>query len=115
MIEIYHNPRCRKSREALKLLESKKIEHQVVLYLDTALTENQLTNLINKLGMTPAQIVRKNEALWKDQFKDKDLSSKAIIKAMVENPKLIERPIIVNAERAVIGRPAENILTLLKN
>lgn len=113
MIDIYHNPRCRKSREALQLLESKKIEHQVVLYLDKPLNFEELSDLIEKLQINPLDLVRKNESIWKEQFKSENLSPNEIIKAMVQHPILIERPIIARGENAVIGRPAEKILTLL--
>lgn len=113
MMQIYHNPRCRKSREALQLLESKNIAPEVVLYLDKAPTAEELKTILKKLGMEPMDLVRTQEAIWKSDFNGKKLSNEAIIQAMVQHPKLIERPIIINGNKAVIGRPVENILTLL--
>ncbi|TPV32422.1 arsenate reductase (glutaredoxin) [Paucihalobacter ruber] len=113
MIEIYHNPRCRKSREALKLLESKGIEHQTILYLDQTLNTEELKALLEKLKINAEELVRKNESIWKEQFKAHALTEDDIVEAMVKHPKLIERPIVVNGNRAVIGRPAENILTII--
>lgn len=113
MIEIYHNPRCRKSREALQLLESKGIEHQTILYLDQTLNTEELKALLNKLKIKAEELVRKNESIWKEQYKGQTLTEDDIILAMVNHPKLIERPIVVNDYRAVIGRPAENILTII--
>lgn len=113
MITIYHNPRCRKSREGLAILEASGQEFKVIKYLDETPSEKELGELIKKLGITPSELLRKNEAVWKTQFKDKTLSDAAIIKAMVAHPKLIERPIVVKGEKAVIGRPPEKISTLL--
>lgn len=113
MIDIYHNPRCRKSREALQLLEQKEIEHRVILYLEQPITANELKALLNKLNIKAEALVRKNEAIWKEQFKGKTLSEDELITAMINNPKLIERPIVVKGNLAVIARPAENLLTLL--
>ncbi|GAB1309356.1 arsenate reductase (glutaredoxin) [Urechidicola sp. KH5] len=109
MVKIYHNPRCRKSREGVAYLEAKKIEFETVLYLTTPPTPSELTDIINKLGISPKNLVRKSEAIWKENFKGKELSDSQIIEAMVINPKLIERPIIIIGDKAVIGRPAEAI------
>lgn len=113
MIKIYHNNRCSKSRSGLKLLEDSGKEFQVVNYLETVPTEKELKKIISLLEIKPIDLVRKNEAIWKDNFKDRNLSDNEIITAMAENPKLIERPIIVNGNKAVIGRPTENILTII--
>jgi arsenate reductase len=113
MIEIYHNPRCRKSREALQMLESKGIKHQTILYLDKTLNNEELKALLEKLKIKAEELVRKNESIWKDQYKGQTLTEDDIIAAMVTHPKLIERPIVVNGNRAVIARPAENILTII--
>ena len=109
MITIYHNSRCSKSRAGVEYLENKGKEFDVVKYLDENLTENELKDLIKKLGIKPIELVRKNEAIWKENYKDQNLSDAEIIKAMVENPKLIERPIVVNGDKAVIARPTEKI------
>ena len=113
MIDIYHNPRCRKSREALQLLEQKEIEHRVILYLEQPITAKELKVLLNKLNIKAEALIRKNEAVWKEQFKGKTLSEDDLITAMIDNPKLIERPVVVKGNQAVIARPAENLLTLL--
>jgi len=113
MVEIYHNPRCRKSREALQLLETRGIEHSIILYLDQTLSAEELKALLKKLKISADKLVRKNETIWKEQFKAQILTESNIITAMVKYPKLIERPIVVNGNHAVIGRPAEHILTIL--
>ena len=113
MIKIYHNSRCSKSRQGLAILENSKKEFQIVKYLEDLPSEKELTDIINILGITPIQLVRKTEKIWKEKFKGKELSDQEIIKAMVENPKLIERPIVINNNKAVIGRPPEDILTII--
>lgn len=113
LVTIYHNPRCRKSREALQILNDKHIQPTIVEYLKTTLDKNQLTKLVSKLAISPIDLVRTNEAIWKDQFKGKQLSDNDIIAAMVENPKLIERPIVVIDEKAVIARPPELVLEII--
>lgn len=113
MIKIYHNPRCRKSREGLTLLENSGKDFEVIKYLETPITDSQLSDVIENLGISPIDLVRKNEAIWKSDYKGKDLTDSEIIKAMIENPKLIERPIVINGNKAVVGRPPENILTII--
>ncbi len=113
MIKIYHNPRCSKSREGLAVLENSKKEFEIVKYLDAVPSKDELTEIIRLLGISPMQLVRKNEKIWKENFKGKELSDAEIIITMIENPKLIERPIIINNKKAVIGRPSENILTII--
>ncbi|WP_158838480.1 arsenate reductase (glutaredoxin) [Polaribacter sp. L3A8] len=113
MIKIYHNPRCSKSRQGLEVLENSKKEFEVVKYLEEIPSEKELTEIIKLLGITPIQLVRKTEKIWKEEFKGKELSDTDIIKAMIENPKLIERPIVINGNKAVIGRPTEAILTVI--
>ena len=113
MIKIYHNPRCSKSRQGLELLEKSNKDFEVVKYLETIPTKSELKEIINLLGIKPMDLVRKNEAIWKEIYKNKDLSDSDIIKAMIKNPKLIERPIIINDDKAVIGRPTEKILSII--
>ena len=113
MIKIYHNNRCRKSREGLALLEEAKQEFEVVHYLEQPPTPEELKALLQKLGIRPKQLIRKNEAIWKEQFKGKELSDDALITAMSQFPKLIERPIVVKGNKAVIARPASTILEIL--
>lgn len=113
MIKIYHNPRCRKSREGLEIVTNSGKEFEVIEYLKTPLSAEELENIIEKLQISPLDLVRKNEADWKENFKGKELTDKAIINAMVSFPKLIERPIVVNNEKAVVGRPPESISAIL--
>lgn len=113
MIKIYHNPRCTKSRQGLAILENSGKEFEIVKYLDAIPSEKELTEIIKFLGITPIELVRKNEKVWKENYKGKELSDKEIILAMLQNPKLIERPIVINKNKAVIGRPSENILTII--
>ncbi|MFK7781973.1 arsenate reductase (glutaredoxin) [Psychroserpens sp.] len=114
MITIYHNPRCSKSRLGLQLLENSGKEFEVVKYLDEPISEKILEEIITLLGIKPIDLVRKNEAIWKSDFKGKDLTDKAIISAMVKNPKLIERPIVINNNKAVVGRPVDLIKTIIE-
>jgi len=113
MIIIYHNPRCRKSREGLAIVEASGQEFEIVKYLDDPLTADALAGIISKLGIAPIDLVRKNEAIWKSDYKGKTLSDAQIIDAMVQHPKLIERPIVINNTKAVVGRPPETINTIL--
>ncbi len=113
MIKIYHNPRCSKSRQGLAILEESGKEFDVVKYLDDNLTEKELSDIIKLLNISPIELVRKNEKIWKEDYKGKELSDSDIVKAMIKNPKLIERPIVVNNKKAVIGRPPENITSIL--
>ena len=112
-MKIYHNPRCSKSRQTLALLQENGAEPEVVLYLDKVPTIDELKGLLTKLEISPMQLVRKGEAVWKEKFKGKELSDDEIIAAMIANPKLIERPIVVKDELAVLGRPPENALELI--
>ena len=112
-MKIYHNPRCSKSRQTLALLQENGVEPEVVLYLDHVPTTDELRGLLTKLEISPMQLVRKGEAVWKEKFKGKELSDDEIIAAMIANPKLIERPIVVKDQTAVLGRPPENALELI--
>ena len=112
-VKIYHNPRCRKSREALQLLEEKKVRFEVINYLDEVPSIQELFDVLKMLDMKPIDLVRKNEQIWKDNYKGKLLSDAEIIEAMHQNSKLIERPIVVNNQKAVIGRPLENVLEII--
>ncbi|AWX45944.1 Arsenate reductase (glutaredoxin) [Flagellimonas maritima] len=113
MIKIYHNPRCRKSREGLEVLEKSGQEFEVVRYLENVPSKEELREVIRCLEITPENLVRKNETIWKENYRNRLLSDDEVLDAMVANPKLIERPIIVKGEKAVIGRPAEKIKDLL--
>ena len=113
MIKIYHNNRCSKSRCGLELLENSGKDYEIVKYLEDVPSKTELKNIIKLLGIKPIELVRKNEAVWKTEFKNKDLTDDQIIEAMVNNPKLIERPIVINGNKAVIGRPTEKILEII--
>ena len=113
MITIYHNPRCRKSREGLAIVEASGQDFEIIKYLDDPLTADALAGIISKLGIAPMDLVRKNEAIWKSDYKGKTMSDAQIIDAMVQHPKLIERPIVINNTKAVVGRPPETINTIL--
>jgi len=112
-MKIYHNPRCSKSRQGLQLLKDANAEVEVVEYIKTPLAVEEIKGILNKLGIAPIDLIRKNERVWKDEFKHKELSDEALIQAMHDHPKLIERPIVVKGDKAVIGRPPENIKSLL--
>ena len=112
-IIVYHNPRCSKSRCALELLAEKKQAFDVVEYLKNTPTKTELQAIIDKLGIAPEALVRKGEEEYKQLFKGKTLSNDEWIDAMIQFPKLIERPIVVVGNKAVIARPTERILELL--
>ncbi len=113
MVTIYHNPRCRKSREALAILEDQKEEISIFKYLDTPPNKKEITEVINLLGINPIELVRKNETIWKENYKGKTLSDDEVITILSENPKLIERPIVIKNNKAIVGRPPEKVLTIL--
>ena len=113
MIIIYHNPRCTKSREGLCELELLNKPFEVRKYFDQPFTEDELIEVLKKLRIKPIELVRTKEAIWIENYKEKELSDSEIIAAMIENPKLIERPIIINGENAIIARPKEKIKEIL--
>ena len=111
---FYHNPRCSKSRASLELLKDNNINPDIVLYLDNPPDENTLKQVLSKLGMSPKELLRPNEQECKDlNLLDSSVDDSSVIKAMVKHPKLIERPIYVKDERAIIGRPPEQILDIV--
>lgn len=111
-ITIYHNPRCSKSRETLKLIEERGVTPQVVEYLKTPPTAEELTRILSLLGKRPAEIVRKKEAA-EAGIDPAALSDAALVAAMVAHPAIIERPIVVAGTKAALGRPPENVLAIL--
>lgn len=113
MLKIYHNNRCSKSRQTLELLRQQGQEPEVVEYLKDTPTASELREVIGKLGLSPEQIVRKGEQVYKEQFAGKSLTDDEWLQALAENPILIERPIVVKGNKAVIGRPPERVLDLL--
>jgi len=112
-MKIYHNPRCRKSRETLQLIESKGVKPDIIEYLNTPPSEAELKAILQKLDMNASDIIRKGEAIFKENFKGKEFTEAEWLSILVKNPKLIERPIVVKGDKAVIGRPPENVLGLL--
>lgn len=113
MIKIYHNPRCRKSRDGLALLENSGKKFEVIKYLENIPSKEELKQIVECLGITPLQLVRKNEAIWKELYKNKNLSDDDVLEAMVAHPKLMERPIVIAKSKAVIGRPTEKINSII--
>ncbi len=114
MVTIYHNPRCSKSRQALQLLEARGLEPKIVEYLKEPPSAAELKAILKKLGMKPRDLLRQGEARYAELgLAERALSDDALIELMVENPILIERPIVVSGSKAAIGRPAEKVLELL--
>lgn len=111
-MKIYHNPRCRKSRETLELLNKKGVNPEIVLYLQDSPTKKELKELVKKLGINASELIRKTESIYKEHYKGQELSEDKWLEAMVKYPKLIERPIVVSGKQAIIGRPPENVLAL---
>jgi len=113
-VTIYHNPRCSKSRQTLQLLEEKGISPEIVLYLETPPTTDQLSLTLQQLGMSARDLLRTGEdAYKKNDLKNPELSNEALIKFMVQHPKLIQRPIVITNGKAALGRPPESVLEIL--
>lgn len=112
-MKIYHNPRCSKSRQTLQLLNDAGVEPEIIEYLKTPPSEAELDQILQLLGLQPIEVMRKGEDIFKELGIDDSLGREEAIKLMVENPKLIERPIVVDGDRAVIGRPPESVNELL--
>ncbi len=111
---IYHNPRCSKSRQTLALLEENGIEASIILYLEDNPSASDIKQLLTKLGISARELLRKGEEAYKTfNLADTSLSEETLINAMVEAPKLIERPIVVRGSKAVLGRPPENVLKII--
>lgn len=113
-ITIYHNPRCSKSRQTLQLLKDKGVEPEVFEYLKTPPTKPELEAVINKLDIAPRDLFRKKEAEYKETgANDESLTDDQLLDILVATPKLIERPIVINQDKAAIGRPPENVLAII--
>lgn len=112
-IKIYHNPRCSKSRMALAYLEEKGLDYRVIDYLKQVPSASELQEILTKLGIPAQDLVRRGEQEYKDLYKGKALSEEEWIRVMVKHPKLIERPIVVIGDHAVVARPTEKIDQLL--
>lgn len=115
MIKIYHNNRCSKSRAAYQLLEENHVEFEVQEYLKEVPTKKELQDILSMLKMKPLDLIRKSEALFKEKYSGRDFTDSEWINIMIENPILIERPIVIKDGKAAIGRPIENIIDLLKD
>lgn len=113
MITIYHNPKCRKSREGLEYLKNKGVEYQVVEYLKTPFSREQLKEVLMKMNANPIDIVRTQEDIYKEKFRGKSFTDDEWITILLENPKLIHRPIVMKGYRAVLGQPANLIDKIL--
>ncbi|MEX2596672.1 MAG: arsenate reductase (glutaredoxin) [Salibacteraceae bacterium] len=112
-MKIYHNPRCRKSRETLSIIEAAGKQPEIIEYLKEPPSTEELRQIIEMPNISPEDLVRKGESIFKEKYKNKSLSESEWIEALVEHPKLIERPIVVKGEKAIIGRPPENVKSLL--
>ena len=113
-VQIYHNPRCSKSRQTLALLQERGVEHDVISYLESAPSQSALKGLVAKLGLSSVrEMMRTKEAVYKELSLKDETSEAALIKAVANNPILLERPIVVHGERAAIGRPPEAVLEIL--
>lgn len=112
-IQIYHNPRCTKSREALAILNENNADVEIVEYLKKMPTEEELKRLLNKLNLKPFDIVRIDEKIFKEKFRGMQFTDHEWIKVLIENPILIQRPILVKGNKAIIGRPVERVRELL--
>jgi arsenate reductase len=113
MIKIYHNPRCSKSREAVQFLQDKNVEHEVINYIENPLTADELSDMLEILGMDPFELIRTNEQVWKTEFSELEMDDDEYVLLMIEYPQLMQRPIVVNEDQAVVARPAEKILEVL--
>jgi len=114
MLQIFHNNRCGKSRNCLSMLESSGKEFEIISYLTTPPTAAELQVVLQKLGISPIDLVRQKEKTWIDNFKGKDFTDEELIKIMITNPILIERPILISEEKAIIARDEEKIVNFLK-
>jgi len=111
--KIFHNPRCSKSRQTLALLEENGVEPTVIEYLKTPPSKDELVFILEKLGMQPRDLMRKNEAEYKENgLDDTSLTTDQLIEGMIAHPKLIERPIVINGDQVRIGRPPESVLEI---
>ena len=113
MIKIYHNNRCRKSREGLQTVQASEKPYEIIDYISSPLSAKDLEEIISILEISPIDLIRQNEAIWKSNFKGKQWSDQQLIEAMATHPKLIERPIVIHNNKGVIGRPKERILEIL--
>ena len=113
-LTIYHNPRCSKCRQTLELIINKNLNPKIILYLEEKLSKQELKDLVSKLDISPRDLLRKGESDYKENnLSDPDLGDEELINLMTRFPKLIERPIVVKGDQAIIGRPPKNVLKLI--
>ena len=112
-MKIYHNPRCSKSRQTLALIQENGQEVEIIEYLKESLSFKDLKSILEMLNIQPIELIRKDEIIWKEKYRGKQMTDDEIINAMRENPKLIERPIVIKNGKAIIGRPPKKVLNLL--
>lgn len=112
-MKIYHNPRCSKSRQTLQIIQESGKEIEIVEYLKEVPTFEELKSIVVLLGISPEDLLRKNEVIYKEQFKGQTHSDDEWIQIMIDHPKLIERPIVVDGNKAILGRPPEKVLSLI--
>ena len=112
-MKIYHNPRCSKSRQTLTLIREKEKEVEIIEYLKNPPTFEDLELILMKLDISPINLIRNKEKIWEEEYKGKKLKEDEIIQAMVNHPKIMERPIVINGMKAIIGRPPENVLEII--
>ncbi|MCL1668517.1 arsenate reductase (glutaredoxin) [Elizabethkingia ursingii] len=113
-IQILHNSRCSKSREALQYLEDRKIDFELINIIQNPLNKEEIASVLQKLGIKAEDLVRKSDALFKEKYAGQELNEEDWINVLVDNPTLIQRPIVIKDNNAVIGRPLENIIDFLK-
>jgi arsenate reductase len=110
MLQILHNPRCGKSRDCIALITESKLEFETILYLEKPLDIQELKTLIKKLNIKPIELVRQKEMIWVENYKEKSLSDIAIVRALAKHPILIERPIVIDGDKAIIGRDLDKLI-----
>ena len=113
MIQVYHNSRCGKSRDAIKMLENSGVEFEIITYLENPPNEVEINELLTKLNLDPIELVRQKESIWIEKFKMKSLSNEEIIKALAEYPILIERPILIDKNKAIIAKSPDKVKAFL--
>ena len=111
--KLLHNPRRSKSRQCLEFLKSKNIDFEIVLYLEARLELHEIEDIISKSGLNAIDLIRKHERVWKELYKDKNLTNNQIVRAIFEHPKLMQRPIFLSKNKAIIAIPSENALKIL--
>ena len=112
-MKIYHNPRCSKSRKTLTLIQEKGKEVEIIEYLKSPPTFEDLKLILEKLDISPIDLIRHTEEIWEEEYKGRELKDYEIIQAIVNHPKIMERPIVINEMKAIIGRPPENVLEII--